>query len=219
MKQEIDLLENYPKTKRDLSGRAQHRTEEHRKIARKFDREFFDGDRNTGYGGYSYHPRFWEPVIPSFVEHYKLDGQSKILDVGCGKGFMLYDFTRLVPGISISGIDISEYAIAHAKEEVKEFLQVGDAQSLPFEDNSFDLVISITTIHNLEKASCKKALQEIERVSRKDKFITVDAYRTPEEKIRMDNWNLTALTYMSVEEWKQFFVEAGYSGDYYWFIP
>ena len=219
MRQEIDLLVNYPKTKRDLDQRAQNRTEEDRAIARKFGKEFFDGDRNTGYGGYSYNPRFWEPVIPSFISQYKLDNRSKILDIGCGKGFMLYDFTRLIPGISISGIDISEYAINNAKEEIKQYLQVGDAKSIPFEDNTFDLVISITTVHNLESEGCKKALQEIERVSRKDKFITVDAYRTPEEKKRMDSWNLTALTYMSVDEWKQFFDEAGYTGDYYWFIP
>lgn len=219
MRQEIDLLENYPKTRRNLDERAQSRTDEHRKIARQFGKDFFDGERETGYGGYSYNPRFWEPVIPSFVAQYGLDGHSKILDVGCGKGFMLYDFIRLVPGITVSGIDISEYAINNAKEEVKEFLQVGDAQSIPFRDNTFDLVISITTVHNLDKADCKKALQEIERVSKRDKFITVDAYRTYEEKKRMDSWNLTALTYMSVDEWKRFFNEAGYTGDFYWFIP
>jgi SAM-dependent methyltransferase len=219
MKQEIDLLVNYPKTRRDLDERAHHRTDEHRRIARQFGKEFFDGDRNTGYGGYSYNPRFWEPVIPSFVAQYKLDKNSSILDVGCGKGFMLYDFARLIPGISVSGIDISEYAINNAKEEIREFLQVGDAQSIPFKDNTFDLVISITTVHNLGRKGCKKALREIERVSKTDKFITVDAYRTPEEKVRMDGWNLTALTYMSVDQWKVFFDEAGYTGDYYWFIP
>ena len=219
MKEEIDLLVNYPKTKRDLEGRAQTRTEMDRKIARQFGKDFFDGDRSTGYGGYTYNPRFWQPVIPTFISRYNLNNNSKILDVGCGKGFMLYDFIQALPGISVSGIDISEYAVSNGKKEVKEFLQVGNANSLPFADNSFDLVISITTIHNLERDGCKKALMEIERVSKKDKFITVDAYSNDNEKLRMDNWNLTALTYMSVDEWKVFFEESGYTGDYYWFIP
>ena len=120
--------------------------------------------------------------MPTFRNYYKLNSNSKILDVGCGKGFMLYDFMQLIPGIKVAGIDISEYTIANAKDEVRPFLQVADAKEVPFEDKSFDLVISITTIHNLNREGCKKALQEIERFSRKDKFITLDAYRNEEEK-------------------------------------
>jgi SAM-dependent methyltransferase len=216
---EIDLLANYPKTKRNLEQRASERTEEDRKIARQFGKDFFDGDRQTGYGGFNYLERFWQPVIPDFIKTYQLTPESRILDIGCAKGFMLYDFMQALPGISLTGIDISEYAIDNAKEEVQPFVQTGDARNLEFEDDSFDLVISITTIHNLEKDDCMRSLAEIERVSRKDKFITVDAYHSEEEKQRMDMWNLTALTYMSVEEWKIFFEESGYTGDYYWFIP
>ncbi|KIM05710.1 MAG: methyltransferase type 11 [Sulfurovum sp. AS07-7] len=216
---EIDLLVNYPKTKRDLKARAESKTEEDRAIARKFGQDFFDGDRKHGYGGFSYMSRFWQPVIPTFQEYFGLDEKSRVLDVGCAKGFMLYDMTQLIPGITVRGIDVSEYAIQNAKDEVKEFLSIADARSLPFEDNSFDVVISINTIHNLEKEECAKALQEIERVSRGKSFITVDAYRNDEEKEAMFAWNLTAKTIMSVDEWKKFFDEVGYSGDYYWFIP
>ena len=219
MGQEVNLMENYPQSKRNLEERAAQRTAEDRAIARRFDQTFFDGDRRYGYGGFNYHPRFWEPVVPTFIKHYGLTSTSKVLDVGCAKGFMLYDFQRLIPGITVAGIDISEYAIANAKEEVKPFVQVADARDLPFEDKSFDLVISVTTLHNLPRQDCKRSLQELERVSRKGKFITVDAYRSEEEKKRMDMWNLTALTYMHVDEWQNFFKEAGYTGDYYWFIP
>ena len=219
MGQEIDLMRNYPLSKRNLEKRAASRSDEDRRIARLFGKEFFDGDRKYGYGGYNYHPQFWQPVVPDFQKHYNLTPESSILDVGCGKGFMLYDFMRLIPGITVAGIDISEYAISNAIEEVKSFVQVGNAIELPFEDNSFDLVISITTIHNLERNGVRNALLELERVSCKKKFITVDAYRNSEEKTRMDMWNLTALTYMSVEEWKDFFERVHYTGDYYWFIP
>lgn len=216
---EIDLLKNYPKTKRDLKQRADSKTEEDRAIARKFGKEFFDGDRNHGYGGFGYMSKFWQPVIPTFQEHFKMDENTKVLDVGCAKGFMLYDMSELIPGISVRGVDISEYAVENAKEEIKEFISVADARKLPFEDDSFDVVISINTIHNLEKNQCAKALQEIERVSRGKSFITVDAYRNDEEKEAMFAWNLTAKTIMSVDEWIAFFDEVGYTGDYYWFIP
>src|SRR6202008_973159 len=101
-------------------------------------------------------------------------------------------------------------AIANAMEDAGPHVQVASAVKLPFPDHSFDLVISINTVHNLDREECAKAFQEIMRVSRQDAFVTVDAYRTPKEKERMYAWNLTAKTIMSVEEWKEFFVEVGY---------
>ena len=219
MGKEINLLVNYPKTKRNLEERVASKTEADRTVARQFGREFFDGDRNHGYGGFNYFSKFWQPVIPTFQQHWGLDQNSSILDVGCAKGFMMHDFTLLIPGITVKGIDISEYAIEHAMEDVKSHLQVANATKLPFESKSFDVTISINTVHNLERDECAKALQEIERVSRKGSFITVDAYRNAEEKERMYAWNLTAKTIMSVDEWVKFFKEIGYTGDYYWFIP
>ena len=144
---------------------------------------------------------------------------SSLLDVGCGKGFMLHDLVALIPGILLKGVDISEYAIANAIEDMKPHVRVANARNLPFPDKSFDVVISINTIHNLARKESGQALREIERVSSKGSFITVDAYRTEEEKARMLAWNLTGQTIMHVDEWKAFFAEVGYTGDYYWFIP
>ena len=219
MGQEIDLLENYPRTKRNVEERGETKTEDVRRVARQFGQEFFDGDRQYGYGGFKYFSRFWQPVIPTFQKHFDLTSSSSLLDVGCAKGFMLYDLEQLIPGISVSGVDVSDYAIEHAMEDVQSNVQVADARNLPFADNSFDIVISINTIHNLERDDCAKALREIERVSRKGSFITVDAYRDDEEKERMFAWNLTAKTIMSVDEWVAFFDEVGYTGDYFWFMP
>jgi 2-polyprenyl-3-methyl-5-hydroxy-6-metoxy-1,4-benzoquinol methylase len=219
MGQEIDLLVNYPKTKRDLTQRGNEKTEADRAIARQFGKGFFDGDRRTGYGGYSYFPRFWQPVVPTFQHHFGLDAQSSLLDVGCAKGFMMHDVVELVPGITVKGVDVSDYAIENCLATMKKNVSVANANLLPFEDNSFDVVISINTIHNLEREECGKALQEIQRVSRKNSFVTVDAYHTDEEFERMQSWNLTAMTIMHVDEWKVFFKEVGYTGDYFWFIP
>ncbi len=219
MCREIDLLANYPKTKRDVKERGQTKTEEDRSIARQFGEAFFDGDRSTGYGGFNYNPRFWQPVIPDFERHFSLTAKSRVLDVGCAKGFMLYDMQQQIPGITVKGVDISEYAVLNTIEDIRVHVQVADATSLPFDDNSFDAVISINTIHNLEKDQLAEALREIERVGRGQSFITVDAYRNDEEKELMEAWNLTAKTVMHVEEWKVFFGDVGYTGDYYWFIP
>lgn len=219
MGREIDLLENYPRTKRDVEERGASKTEEDRRIARRFGKEFFDGDRQHGYGGFNYSPRFWQPVIPTLKQHFHLTAGSFVLDVGCAKGFMLHDLAQLIPGITVRGMDVSEYAIVHAIDDMKPYVQVGDARELAFEDKSFDVVIAINTIHNLERDDCAKALREIERVSRKGAFVTVDAYRSEEEKTRMFAWNLTAKTIMSVDEWVAFFKVAGYTGDYYWFVP
>ena len=219
MGQEIDLLERYPRTKRNVEERGATKTEDVRCVARQFGQEFFDGDRRYGYGGFKYFSRFWQPVIPTFQKHFSLTSSSSLLDVGCAKGFMLHDLVELIPGISVSGVDVSNYAIEHAMEDVQLNVQVADAKNLPFADNSFDVVIAINTIHNLEREDCAKALREIERVSRKGSFITVDAYRDDEEKERMFAWNLTAKTIMSVDEWVAFFDEVGYTGDYFWFMP
>lgn len=216
---EIDLLSNYPKVKRDLTARLEAKSEEARAIGRRFDFDYFDGDRNHGYGGFTYQARFWKPVVPDLVSHFNLTEESRVLDVGCAKGFFLHDLKEALPGIDVQGVDISQYAIENSIETVRNYLSVGNARKLEFEDDSFDFVMSINTIHNLNRDDCAQALREIQRVSGGRAFITVDAYRNEIEKERMEAWNLTALTMMSVNEWVDFFEEVGYHGDYYWFIP
>lgn len=215
---EINLLDRYPKSKRPIDERGELIREEHRAVARKFGVEYYDGDRLTGYGGYNYHPRFWQETVRRFKEHYNLSETASILDVGCAKGFMLHDFKELMPEANIAGVDVSQYAMDHALPSVRQYLQVGDAKKLPFPDKSFDLVICINTVHNLPLEECKEALREIERVSRGNSFVTMDAWRNDAERERLLKWNLTALTYMHVDEWKKLFNEVGYTGDYYWFI-
>jgi len=219
MGKEINLLKKYPKSKRNLDERFNDKSRKIRTIARKFGKNFFDGDRKYGYGGFKYNSRFWREVALDFKKYWKLNKKSSVLDVGCAKGFMLYDLKKIIPGIKVSGIDISRYAIQNSKIEVRRFLKVANAKKLPFPDKSFDVVVSINTIHNLNKRDCAKSLKEIMRVTKKYAFITVDAYRNNKEKKKMYMWNLTAKTIMSVKKWKLFFKKNNYTKDYYWFVP
>ena len=218
MGKEVNLLKLYPVSNRPVDERGALVTEIDRAIARKFDVEYFDKDRLTGYGGYSYNPKFWTETVAHIKDFYNLNNDSKILDVGCAKGFMMHDFSLLLPKAEIVGVDISNYAIDNCIESMKDGISYANANNLPFEDDYFDLVISINTIHNLPLIDCKEALREISRVSKKDAFIMNDAWRNPKEKDSMLKWNLTALTYMSTDDWKLLFKDVGYEGDYYWFF-
>lgn len=182
-------------------------------ISKQFGFEYWDGDRKYGYGGYRYDGR-WRPVAEAMALHYELQPGARILDVGCGKGFLMHDFMQAVPGARVSGIDISEYAIANAKGDVKPFIQVGSAASLPFPDKSFELVVAINVLHNLYVWDLFAALREIERVGRGPKYVVMDSYRTEEEKVNLLNWQLTCECFYTPEEWVWIFDQTGYSGDY-----
>ena len=216
---EINLLKDYPKTKRDTKARSKAKTEDDRAIARQFGKDFFDGDRKVGYGGFNYNPKYWTQVVKDIAEYYKLKPGDKILDIGCGKGFMLYDFLKLNPDFNVFGIDISKYAIQNCVESLKEKLQVGNAISLPYPDNHFDLVISINTHHNLDGKDIINAFNEVQRVTKKNSYIMLDAYSNEKEKEELTNWNLTAKTIKHVSDWKKFFEEINFKGDFYWFKP
>lgn len=218
MGKEINLLKNYPKSKRNLDERKKNK-KKYQLIARKFDKRFFDGSRDTGYGGFKYKKKFWSQVVKDLKKYYKLKNNMTVLDIGCAKGFTLVDLKKLIPKIKIRGIDISNYAIKNSHKKVRNFLDIGCCSKLPYKNNSFDLVLAINTIHNLNKRKCALAIKEINRVSKKHAFIMVDAYKNNKEKERMYNWNLTAKTIMSRKSWKIFFKKNNYKGDYFWFTP
>jgi SAM-dependent methyltransferase len=215
MGQELDLLVKYPRTKRDPAARASSKTRDDVDIARRFGQEFFDGERRHGYGGYNYDQSRWDGVVDDFLNVYE---PRSVLDVGCAKGHMLYDFRRHKPKMRLAGIDVSIYAIKNALPKIKKYVKVCNAECLPYEAKEFDLVISINTIHNLPRRGVIKALREIERVGTHG-YVTVDAYRTEEQKKAVFDWNLTALTILSCDEWLELFERAGYTGDYSWWMP
>lgn len=214
----IDLLSAIHKsTQRDYLARVNDPDYPKAKaaaLAKQWGFDYWDGDRKICYGGYRYMEGRWEKVARAMVEHYDIKPGDKILDVGCGKGFLLYDFTKVVPDLELHGIDVSEYAIANAKEEIKDRLQVGNATSLPYPDNYFDFVFSITTLHNLHCYDLDKALREIERVSKKHKYICVESYRNEEEKANLLYWQVTCEAFNTPEEWEWWFKQTGYTGDH-----
>ncbi len=183
-------------------------------LAKKWDFDYWDGDRRINYGGYHYIPGRWEKVVKLMVDHYDIKAGDKILDIGCGKGFLLYDFSKVVPGVEVHGIDVSSYAIENSKEEIRHYLQKGSARSLPFPDKSFDLVISINTLHNLYNYDLDSALREIERVSHKSKYICVESYRNEVEKTNLLYWQVTCEAFCTPKEWEWLFLQTGYTGDY-----
>jgi ubiquinone/menaquinone biosynthesis C-methylase UbiE len=202
------------KTTRDYLARVNaYPKAEAAKVAKRFDRDYWDGDRRVGYGGMRYDGR-WRPVAQAMAAHYGLGPGSRVLDVGCGKGYLLYDFTAVVPGVEVRGIDISAYAVAEAKEEIRAHINVGNACALPFADHSFDLVVSITTLHNLQCFELERALREIERVGRKHKYIVVESFRTEEEKANLLYWQLTCESFHRPEGWEWWFRQTGYTGDH-----
>lgn len=213
MGQEIDLLRNFPKSfsSRSLRGVV---TDEDKRLSKQFGFDYFDGERQHGYGGYFYHPRFWSQVAVDIRDTYGLKSSAQILDIGCAKGFLLYDLAELITDANLVGIDISEYALSNAKPHERVSLARANAHSLPFSDNSFDLVLSINTVHNLPRNLAIKAISEMQRVSCGDAFVMVDGWRTDSERRDLEEWVLTAETVLSVDDWIDLFCEAGYTGDF-----
>lgn len=213
---EINLTSRLPVGSRNVKARLSEKTPERVRISRQFGREYFDGLRLYGYGGYIYDGR-WIPVAQDMIRHFDLKSGCRVLDVGCAKGFLVHDLMKMLPGLEVFGVDISDYALKNCHPEVVGRLQKGSAIDLPFPDHSFDAVISINTLHNLDLKNCIKALQEIERVTKSSNaYVQVDSYKSDAEKKLFEDWALTCETHGYPSEWKQIFIEAGYLGDYFW---
>ena len=214
----LDFLSSVHKsTKRDYLARVNdpdYPKAKAAELAKKWDVDYWDGDRRICYGGYRYMPGRWAPVAQALIDHYGIKPGDKILDIGCGKGFLLYEMSLLVPGVEIYGIDISGYAIANSKEEIRDRLQNGNANQLPFPDDHFDLVYSITTLHNLHNYDLDSALHEMGRVGKKNKYLCVESYRSEVEKTNLLYWQVTCEAFCTPEEWEWWFKQTGYAGDH-----
>lgn len=214
MKETNIISRLHKRTKRNYLARVTETDKPHCiRISRKYGFDYWDGDRQYGYGGYKYDGR-WADVAKEFIKHYDLTENSKILDVGCGKGFLLHEFKQLLPRATVAGVDISSYAIENAKPEIKQYLKVGNATRLDFPDKSFDLVLANGCHHNLKIGDLFQAVLEMQRVSAKHAWICVESFRNEEEQVNLQNWSLTAQAFFSTDEWEWIYKHCGYTGDY-----
>lgn len=210
-------LLNQKKLYRNLPQRSINKNKNKEK-AMLFGENYFDGSREEGYGGYSYDGR-WIKIAKRIISKWSLNNTDKFLDIGCAKGFLLYDLKNQMPDLNIFGIDISEYAKSKSHPSIRDcIITMNCCDNLPFKSNSFNCVVSINTIHNLALDDCKKAICEIERIAPGKGFIQVDAYRTEKERELFLNWMLTAKHYDTPDGWKKIFKECGYTGYYFWTI-
>lgn len=213
--QEINFLEAYQKkTQRNYIERVtSHDKATCAEKAKQWDYDYWDGERQYGYGGYKYDGRHL-PIARDIAAHYGLKAGDKVLDIGCGKAFLLYEFTNAVPGIEVAGLDISAYGIEHAKEEVRPFIKHGNCTSLPWPDKHFDFVYSILTFHNLQIDELKQAIREMQRVGKGRKWLCIESYRNEREKMNLLYWQLTCESFYRPDAWRFIYEECGYDGDY-----
>jgi ubiquinone/menaquinone biosynthesis C-methylase UbiE len=181
-----------------------------------FGHGYFDNTRDTGYGGYRYDGR-WEAVAAAVVNRYGLKPGDHVLDLGCAKGFFLVDLIKAVPGIKVTGTDVSEYAVANAHPDAKPHLKVESADDLPgYADRSFDLVTAMNTLHFLTPERAEHALRGIGRIGKGRAFVQVDAFTNEVERERLLAWAPIIKTVYSVDQWLALFKKTGYQGDYWW---
>jgi len=201
-------------TKRDYLARMVDDKVSCMRVAKHYDKDYWDGDRRYGYGGYNYIPGRWKQVAKELISIYNLKSGSKVLDIGCGKGYLMYEIKLLIPDIDISGIDSSDYGLKNAKDEIKPYIFNHKAEDkLPYLDKEFDLVISLGTFHNLRLNQLKLALKEMERVSKKS-YLMLESYRNEKELFNLQCWALTAESFFDKDEWIWLYNNFGYTGDY-----
>tara|TARA_B100000745_G_scaffold263608_1_gene188071 strand:+ start:96 stop:776 length:681 start_codon:yes stop_codon:yes gene_type:complete len=210
---EFDALSNYPEPAQPRVVHPKIRTIHNRIVASYRGEAFYDGDRNNGYGGFNYDGR-WAPIAKNMIETYSLDGQSKILQVGSDKGFLLHEFLQISPTTDVRGTEVSDYAINCTMTSVKPFVKKAPFTVLPFADNEFDFIIAIGAVYSLNLPDAIKCLKEIQRVGKGKSFITLGAYESEDDLRLFRYWTLLGSTILSKEDWVEVLDHAGYTGDY-----
>ena len=214
MKKQNFITSLHQSTKRNYVERMLNDKVFAMKTAKRYDKKYWDGPRKFGYGGFKYMPGRLTGLAKKIIKTYKLNNSSRVLDVGCGKGYLLYEIRKLLPNIKLIGFDISNYAIKNCKSEIKNEIYRYDAKKkLKYNNNYFDLVISFGTLHNLKLDKLFSCIKEIERVG-KQKFIMVESYRNDQELFNLQCWALTCETFLSEDQWIWFYKHADYRGDY-----
>ena len=174
--------------------------------------KYYDGNRLDGYGGFKYDGR-WLKLLPKLIKRYKLTSKSKVLDLGCKKGFLLKDLNILLPGIKSYGIENHSYALNKAVK-CKSKLIRSEYTKLPFKNKSLDFVIAFNSLYMQNLGDVIKSLKEIERVSKKS-YIVLASGENDEERNKFYKWTLIGTSILLKNEWKTLFKKIKFKGDYY----
>ncbi len=211
---EFNALEGYPQPKEPRVVSPNIRTVHHRVVACQRGKDYFDGDRNYGYGGYKYDDR-WDPIVKNIYKEYGLKENSSILQLGSEKGFLLYSFQKQFPNLKLQGVETSDYAIQNTLPSIKDFVAYAPYTKLPFADHQFDFVYAAALVYTLNLPDAIQCLREIERVGKGKSFITLGSYRTEEEYRLFKYWTLLGTLILHEDEWIEVLKYAGYTGDYF----
>lgn len=210
---EFNALSGYPEPKDPRFVSPNLRTIHHRIVASYRDQRFFDGERIYGHGGLKYDGRYI-PIVKNIIQEYGLKKGSKVLHIGCEKGFFIHDFMQVDPSIEVCGSEISDYPIEHAHPLVKDKITKCPYTSLAFKDKEFDFVMSIGPVYTLNLADAITSLKEIDRVCKGRSFITLASYDTPDEYWMFKYWTLLSGLVLKKSEWLEILQHVGYQGDY-----
>lgn len=212
---ELDIYQYlHTRSDRDYLSRVNAMKPGIMELSSEFGFDYWDGDRSFGYGGYRYIDGLLDDFIDSMIENYDLNNSSSIIDLGCGKGFMLAELKKRLPQAKLLGLDRSDYAISNAHEAVRENVKITDCRlALPFSDEEFDLAFSTGLIHNFQLGEAFGFLQEMKRISRQSYFMT-ESYKTINQMFNLQCWALTARTLLSTQDWRWLMDKAKYDRDY-----
>ncbi len=215
MSKELSFLQkNHKNTKRNYLQRMQDNKIFCMGVAKKYENQYWDGNRKFGYGGYRYIPGRLTEITKLLIARFKLTNKSKILDVGCGKGFLLYEIKKFLPGATVVGLDISKHGIRNCHPSLKNNVKIFDVKKkLPFKDGQFDLALSFGLYHNFSIFELEKSIKEFSRVSKKN-YLMVESYKNDKQLFNLQCWALTCESFFSPKEWEWIFKKFKYKGDY-----
>ena len=211
---ELNLLKDYPKPQVARVVSKNLRNIQSRIIASYRDKEFFDGNRNNGYGGFKYDGR-WKTIVEQICKEYNLNNKSSFLQIGCEKGFLLHDLKSFLPEAQITGLEKSSYARENSMETVKNCIMNSDYTKFEFPDNKFDFILAIGVIYSLTLEDAIKCLKEIQRAGKGKSFINLASYKNENDYWLFKDWTVLGSLILQEDEWIEILKHCKYTGDYH----
>ena len=176
-----------------------------------FGYDYFDNPKSgRGYRGYVYTGRYYE-TAKKIIDHYKLKPNSKILEIGCAKGYLLYEFFKLK--MDVVGYDISRYAVDNCIEELKEMIFLGRVNDINENDNIYDLAIAKEVLSHMAIDDILFTINKLQNIS-KNIYLVLQTVSEKKKANDMQSWDCTYKTMMIKKDWEKVLSSCGFHGDY-----